>query len=182
MTLRWSCRKGDFLVWFRWKSVFADPDQGVGIVDVWEMRAGDFVTITNRCEDLPSWFELHPTEVCGRLAYKMMERLNKGYRPGDILDGPNLWRLRAGDRLAWTGSPRHATPCSGSILAVLDFREAALAIGETNRDQTMEESVAFGSLTTEGQRSENAAKCHEAVMFVRQMGVPRTLATDWQLG
>ena len=182
MTIRWSCRKGDFLAWFRWKNLFADAEHGVDMRDVWEMRAGDFVTITNRTDDLPPWFKLHPTEVCNRLAYSMMEKLKKGYRPGEIMDGPNLWRFRAGDRLAWIGEPRTGMQSHGNVLVVLDFVESALAIGETTRNQTMEEAIAFGSLTPQGEAPENVAKVREAVAIVREMGTPRTLATDWQLG
>ena len=65
MTVRWPCRSGDLLIWSRVKNVFASPD--IRILDVWTMREGNFVTITNRLADLPPWFELHPTEVCGSL-------------------------------------------------------------------------------------------------------------------
>ena len=182
MTLRWSCRSGDFLIWFRWGNILAAPEHGLGIVDIWGMRDGDFVTITNRIQDLPYWFELHPTEVCNRLAYEMMEKFSKGYLPGDPVDGPNVWRPRAGDRLAWIGNQRPENPSSGNVLAILDFRKSALAIGETNRGQSLEDAIAYGSITTNGLRSEDAVKCHEAVKIVRQMGVPRTLAVDWKLG
>jgi len=43
-TLRWSCRRGDYVLWLQ----FSDPiaEQSLGMVDLWEMRDGDFVTIT----------------------------------------------------------------------------------------------------------------------------------------
>lgn len=182
MTVRWSCRKGDFLAWFRWRGIFGNPENSVDMLDVWEMRSGDFVTITNRTDDLPRWFELHPTEVCNHLAYEMAAKLNKGYRPSGIMDGPNLWRIRGGDRLAWIGEQRADIQPQGHVLAVLDFDNPALAVGETNRNQTMEDAIAFGSLTPEGQEPQNAAKVHEAVLMVRKMGIPRTLDMDWQLG
>jgi hypothetical protein len=65
---------------------------------------------------------------------------------------------------------------------LLDFRESALAVGETNRIQSFEDTLGFGSLTKEGGSPENGAKCREAVRIVQDMGVPRTLAIDWQLG
>lgn len=148
-TLRWSCRAGDFLIWFRWKNILADPEHGVTIPDMWEMRTGDFATITNRAADLPSWFELHPTEVCNSLVPPMMEKLKRGWKPGDIVDGPNLWRLRAGDRMAWVGDPRRSMCNHGHVLAVVDFQESALVVGETNRTMTMEDAVLFGSLTVQ---------------------------------
>ncbi len=102
-TLRWSCRRGDYVLWLQ----FTDPiaEQSLGIVDLWEMRDGDFVTVTNRPEDLPASFELHPTEVRDALAYQMAAKLEKGYQPPDEpAEGPNIWRLKSGDRMAWVGN------------------------------------------------------------------------------
>ena len=181
-TLRWSCREGDFLAWFRWKNIFGDAEHAVDMLDVWEMRSGDYVTITNRTADLPAWFELHPSEACNCLAYEIMAKLNKGYRPGEIVEGPNLWRARAGDRLAWVGAPRHGVKSHGNVLALLDFAESALVVGETNRSQTLEESLGFGSITPKGRGPEKVAMIHEATSMVRQMGVPRTIVMDWGLG
>lgn len=182
MTLRWSCRRGDFLIWFRLVDPFAAPPYGLSIVDVWEIRDGDFVTITNRVEDLPSWFELHPTEVCDSLAYRMLEKLKKGYQPKEIIQGPNIWRLRAGDRLAWVGKRRSGIQGKGHVLAVLDISDCALAIGETNLAQSVEEAFTFGSLTQENQTADQIAMCHEAVRFVGDMGAPRTFGEGWALG
>ena len=39
------------------------------------MRDGYHLTITNRLEDLPPWFKLHPTEVCDSFAYRMMAKV-----------------------------------------------------------------------------------------------------------
>jgi hypothetical protein len=182
MTKRISCRAGDFLVWIGCPGIFAATEQKPIIHDVWEMREGDFATVTNREDDLPNWFELHPTEVSNSLAYKMMERLNNGYAPGPITEAPNLWRIRAGDRLAWVGNSRPGVAALGHILSLFDFRQSALVYGETNRKRTMEELLAFGSISDEGQKSINADKCHEAVEFVRTMGAPRIMATGWTLG
>ena len=52
------------------------------VIDLWELGEGNSVTITNRPEDLPEWFELHPTETSGSLVYKMLRRINEGYQPG----------------------------------------------------------------------------------------------------
>lgn len=103
-TLRWSCREGDFVLWIRCGNILAAP-QPV-IVDLWALRDGDWVTITNRVADLPVWFELHPTEVQGLLVYDMKRKLERGHQPGEVMDGPNLWRLKTGDRLAWLGVSR----------------------------------------------------------------------------
>lgn len=178
-TLRLSCREGDLLIWFRWTSVLAEH---LEVIDVWEMRAGDYATITNRWNDLPSWFELHPTEVCDRLIRSMQARIENGDIPDEVMEGPNLWRARAGDRLVWMGPPRTGVPAHGNVLGVIDFTESALVAGETNRTQTAAGEWLFGALTPEGTRPENVARGREAVAVVRAMGIPRTLATAWRLG
>lgn len=52
-TLRWSCRRGGYVLWLQ----FTDPiaEHSLGMVDFWEMRDRDFVTITNRPDDLPAF-------------------------------------------------------------------------------------------------------------------------------
>ena len=182
MTTRLSCRGGDFLMWIGWRGILSSVEQGVFIHDVWEMREGDFATITNRWDDLPQWFELHPTEVSNSFAYKMMEKLNNGYVPTYKTKAPNLWRVQAGDRLAWVGNPPSGVASQGHILSLVDFRQSALVYAETNRKCTMEELSAFGSISDEGEKPHNADKCHEAVEFVRGMGAPRIMATGWTLG
>jgi len=180
MTLRWPCRGGDFLLWLGFRDIFAGPDS-ITIYDFWEMRDGQHVTITNRFEDLPPWFELHPTETCNALAYKMMAKLAGGYKPGELTDGPNLWRLRAGHRVAWVGAPRPGYPSVNGIVAILDCAESALLAGEGHWDG-LEDFAGFGAPAASGVKPEDAARCRAAVTAVKQMGLPRSLASDWQLG
>jgi len=110
MTTRWPCRGGDFILWFGYRDIFSGPE-AVQCYDLWEMRDGYYVTITNCLEDLPPWFRLHPTEVCGRLVYKMMAKVEKGDYPSEPLNGPNLWRAawpRRSEHHAIDLQPRHA--------------------------------------------------------------------------
>jgi hypothetical protein len=98
-TLKWELSAGDYVFWVRWKNIFSSNSDPT-ILDLWEMRDGDSVSITSRIEDLPAWFELHPTEVSGFAACSMMQKkLAMGYTPGEPLDGPNLWRVLTGDRI-----------------------------------------------------------------------------------
>lgn len=181
-TLRWSCRKGDLIVWYRWTNVFAEPENGLNILDFWQMRSGDFVMLTNRIDDLPPWFELHPTEVCNQLAYQMMEKLENGYEPGEVMEGPNLWRVRAGDRLAWIRAPKDYFDGGWSLLALLDFSESALAVGEAPNFQSLEDSIAFGTCNLQSIGKEGTSKVHESFEMVLKMGLPASLASDWKLG
>jgi hypothetical protein len=179
-TFRWLCRQGDLLLWMRWTDILAAPDAGLSIVDLWELRDGDSVTITNRLEDLPTWFELHPTETQGTFAYKMLRDLKDGHQPGDVMDGPNLWRLLAGDRVVWMGESRPGQHAVDHILAILDLRQCALAIGESPRG-TLLEAIAFGALKTD-RGTADVVLGRTAVAAVRRLGVPRAQATQWALG
>src|SRR4029077_3432919 len=108
MTLRWSCRSGDYVFWARFQGIFSSsPGNYYKIADVWELRDGNFVTVTNRHADLPDWFDLYPTEVSGPLSCLwMMKRLEGGYKPKEPIEGPNIWRVFAGDRVVWVGGKR----------------------------------------------------------------------------
>lgn len=104
-TIRWECMLDDFIIWVSpggFLDAVADKSS-VSIVDIWQLRDNDFVTITNKLEDIPVWFELHPTEVSGKLCRWMTNKLNSGYEPKDIMDAFYLWRIRAGERLVWVG-------------------------------------------------------------------------------
>lgn len=145
------------------------------------MRDGEQVTITNRPKDFPVWFELHPTEVCDSLALEMAARIKEGRYPNEPLDGPNLWRLKSGDRVAWVGPERPDRPSVDGILAIVDCRECALAVGE-GEYSSLEDFVGFGALTRSEARPEDIARCHASVNFVKQLGLPRTWASEWNLG
>jgi hypothetical protein len=180
MTLRWPCRRGDFILWMRYSHIFSGPES-IKTQDLWEMRDGYHVTITNRLEDFPAWFELHPTEVCDGLALRMMANMEKGYKPGECIDGPNLWRLKSGDRVAWVGAARPERPSVNGILAILDCEQCALAVGEGNWD-SLEAFVGFGAPSTPVMNPEDVVRCQAAVKAVKQLGLPRTWGADWRLG
>lgn len=185
-TLIWPCRRADFFMWLRWTDLFSDPQ--LKIMDMWQTRDGDVVLITNRLEDLPVWFELHPTEVCGRLVERMMEKIQAGEYPNRPMKGPNLWRLRPGDRLVWIGESRPGWPTSNGILSLVDVREAALAVlepkyrktGKSGSLKDVVESLA-GAFLKELDREE-IKRLHGVVEIVKGMGIPREYALEWCLG
>lgn len=180
MTLRWPCRGGDFILWMGYPNIFSGPES-IRIHDLWQMRDGDHVTITNRLQDFPVWFELHPTEVCDTLALKMMAKLEKGHKPGEPVEGPNLWRLKSGDRVAWVGAERPERPSVNGILAILTCDECALAVGEGNWG-TIEEFVGFGAPKTSDMDPEDAARCRAAVEAVKELGLSNVWGPEWHLG
>jgi hypothetical protein len=129
-----------------YRDVFSGPE-AIQCFDLWEMQDGYHVTITNRLEDLPAWFRLHPTEVCDSFVYKMMGKVEMGDYPSEPMEAPNLWRLKSGDRVAWVGDQRPDRRPVNGVLAVLDCRESALAVGVADWD-SVEEFAGFGAPTT----------------------------------
>jgi hypothetical protein len=122
MTLRLPCRAGDFLLWFGYPDILSGPE-AIQCFDLWEMGDGHHLLVTNRLQDLPPWFRLHPTEVCDSFVYKMMDKVEKGDYPSEPMNGPNLWRLKSGDRVAWVGAERPDRRSVNGILAIVECRD-----------------------------------------------------------
>jgi hypothetical protein len=122
-TIRWSFRYGDVLIWLRIKGFsLMTPTADYSCLDFWMLQDSDFATLTNRFVDLPAWFRLHPDETANALAYRMREMLTKGYNYGDTpLDGPNIWRVLTGDRIAWVGTPRQGVKAVDGVLSIVEF-------------------------------------------------------------
>lgn len=179
-TIRWECMLGDYVLWTSHGN-FLNIVAGTppSIVDMWQMKNNDLVTITNKTEDLPSWFELHPTEISGKLTRWMMKKLNSGYKPKNIMDGFNIWRLKTGDRLVWVGQMRPWQLSENGVLGIIDFKECALAIGESEK---AEDILSFGSVNLDGLPLEDSALCEAGLATVNKLGIPRTMCEDWKLG
>ena len=182
MTVRWACRAGDYMLWASYQGPLSDPNNSYIVVDVWELRDGNFVTITNRYSDLPDWFDLHPLEVSGGLVEWMRRRLDAGYEPDDPIDGPNLWRIRAGDRVAWVGAPRGGVDGEGSVLGLLNFNVDVLIYGEPL--DISRGFPYFGGFDQKDQSAESIRLAREGWKAICSLGEPRIAAADpqWRLG
>ena len=177
-TVRWSCRRGEYVLWVATDSLLtADRALAWTIRDFWQMRDGDYLTITNRWVDLPVSFELHPLEVADRAVWEMQKRLDAGYKPKEVMDGPNLWRAKTGDRLVWVSLADSAKP----VKELLNLRACALVLGENSNPFSVG-IIAFGS--PEGDELTPAAATAMRVGFeaVVALGVPREFAPEWRFG
>lgn len=172
-TLRWSCREGDYILWLRMSGGILKVGKP-NVIDFWQLGDGDWATITNRIADLPVWFSLHPTEVHGQAARLMMKRLEENEAlPDDPHDSPNLWRVLAGDRIAWITDK--------NIAEIISFEENALVIGssETNPDPLRFAHV--DDTAPDFQRT--AISNHNAIEIVEELGMPRTIGIPpWTIG
>jgi hypothetical protein len=185
-TTRWSCREGDYLLWVRYKglleSLGAPQEDQFGVSDFWVMKDGDWVTITNRVQDLPPWFELHPLEVAGTIVYWMMKKLNDGYQPSEPLDGPNVWRVFAGDRLVWVGPARRGVEAEDGVLGLIDFEDNALVTGEPFH--VSDGLPTFGETEESEPTAPAKLLLRKGWLAARGLGAPRVAAADnqWRLG
>ena len=167
-------------MWFGYLDIVSGSER-LDCYDLWEIRDGYHVTITNRLADLPPWFRLHPTEICNRFVFKLYEQIERGDYPETPLDGPNLWRLKAGDRVAWVGADRLERRSVDGIFAILDCQECALLIGEGGGGG-LEEYAAFGAPTTAEVKPEEAKRIQGAVKLAKEIGSPPSWAEAWRLG
>jgi len=176
-TLRLSVRSGDYLLFVATDSPFdSDSESAWTIRDFWQLRDGDSITMTNRWVDLPVWFELHPLEVAGRAVSEMMKKLEQGFQPSEPQDGPNIWRIKAGDRLVWV-----TVSGSGSgVREIFDFSSCALVLGETNR--AMEIFSLFGEPDDGDPPPEVTAIMRKGFEEAARLGMPRTFSLEWRFG
>ena len=181
-TIRWSCREGDYVLWVRYEGQFASQEDQFGAPDFWEMKDGDWVTITNRVQDLPPWFELHPLEAAGSLVYWMMRKVNDGYDPSERCDGPNVWRVFAGDRLVWVGPTRTGLTADDGVLGLISFEDNALVIGEPWH--ISKGSPTFGDVKEKEPSAPVTLLLRKGLLTACALGPPRIAAADarWTLG
>lgn len=181
-TLRWSCRAGDYVMWCGFKGIFSPKGREYSINDLWQLKDGDFITITNRQSDLPTWFELHPLEVSGSLVYWMQKKLKSGYQPGDIIDGPNIWRILTGDRLVWVGKPRPDIESNNGVLSIITFEENAIIIGEPYSEH--DGLPYFGGFEQQDQSKEDKLLCRNSLIAASELGIPysATAGGKWTIG
>jgi hypothetical protein len=178
LTIRWSCRAGEIVFWVGTDSFLtSDQESAWRIRDSWHMRDGDFVTITNRWSDLPTWFELYPSEASGSIVYKMMDKLRAGHQPKEPMHAPNIWRVKAGDRLVWVSLERPSEP----LREILFFDACALAGGE-NRTLEFDWPMHFGEPDEKDLSPAAAAAMRAGFKAAVGLGVPRVFAEEWSLG
>lgn len=176
-TVRWPGQAGDFVIWMRMSNPFASSAKW-NILDFWAHKHSDVVIVTNRWDDLPPWFHLHPLETAGSLCAPMMAKLAAGYEPKEPTDGPGLWRVRTGDRLVRVGVNRVDAQSTDGVLAVMSFETNALAYGE--RDGQSPE-MSFGKANVSVLQQGRTRFKAGYLACVRE-GPARSLDIDWRLG
>jgi hypothetical protein len=168
----------DYVLWARWNDV---PESGgkVKLLDFWELKDGDAVTITNCIADLPPWFELHPSEMSHQVS-TLQEQDEDAPLPAEPSEGPNLWRARTGDRMVWLCG--RATPASRSVQALLEFSVNAFVFGEPRQPwQDVIEFMPFGAPSAPSPTDEVTALVRAGLAAVMGLGRARKTeeADEW---
>lgn len=182
-TVRWSCRKDDIILWFSYKGIRGDAKNNLELKDIWSLKDGDFLTITNRFEDIPQWFEFYPFEVKSSFAYKLLPEFNKGNYAKEPIDGPNIWRPKSGDYLVWLRTSTIDDP-ENAIKSSISFKECSLVIGEnTNKNsESFGDFVHFGELLPDN-KYDNKLKLSRMVFDkLTELGLPRVFSPIWKIG
>ena len=177
MSVRWSCRNSDVVVWVTSSGGLVYRPE---IVDYWRVGDGEEVLLTNRWEDLPDGFALHPTEVRGRYVSRMMAEIARGEHSSEIMDGPNIWRVKAGDRVAWVGPSRPDVPSADGVLAICEAAADVLVVGPMRMIQDLFDgsSASAAELT-----AEELQRCRAGYQAAVSLGLPRVVsAGQWALG
>ncbi len=147
-TFRVHPTRGDYLLWIRCTNPWSTPPE-FNISDFWEFREGDRVLITNSEEDYPA-------------AVEQMESA-----------GPSVWKILAGDRLAWIGFRPGLNGVEPQLLTLINCCREGYAYGEPQQ-ATLDSVMTFGTPTSEF--SEDIRKLwmlgYDAVVA---LGLPRTL-------
>ena len=177
-THRLSTQAGDQLIWFRWSFEAILSRTLPDVLDVWSPTSGDWVLMSNRIDDFPAWFELHPLEVAGTFVPWMKQRLRNGYQPQELMDGPNIWRVASGDRIVWAGTPREDSQGTDGVLRVYDFCASALVFGMSD---THPKTLGWMHINDSPEVMERG---RAALAGVQDLGPPREFdgATRWRLG
>lgn len=131
-TFKIPAHEGDCLLWLGHESVFSilNPPKPK---DYWVLNSKSAALITNKVEDFPSWFGLHPSERSGRLASpSAFAEINAGKVdfPSEPIEGPNIWRCKPGDWLLWLGEGNSERQSKSGILGLYGFSACALAARE----------------------------------------------------
>ena len=60
----------------------------------------------------------------------MKERMEACDYPEEPIDGPNIWRVKGGDRVVWVGLSRSEQTSVDGVLGIVDCRAAVAVLGD----------------------------------------------------
>lgn len=168
--------KGDFVMHFP-----TDPLVGPSArpSDFWLFGRPAEFGIVSKFSEIPAWFTLHPGEMSAAVAEEMVPKLEGKTSFPDPVNLPNLWRAKAGDRLAYFFERPWTNPSENGF--VIDIAEDALVYWQLPGGGCPDLLDAMGESP-----DENDGKLKrwmgEASTKVLALGVPRECSLRWGIG
>ncbi len=170
-------RRGDALVWLRNEAGFASSAD-YRPLDIWFLGGGETVHLALRSNRLPPWYDLHPTEMAGILAHRYHHEPDSP-PPVEPLEGPGIWKVRAGDKLLLVLVPRPTTGVPGGMCCVFDFMDNCMVWATDADSRQPDPSFASVPISPESEAFLQPA-IHAGV--ARANGQPpRSISMDWFL-
>lgn len=168
--------KGDFVMHFP-----TDPLAGPSAKpsDFWLFGQPADFGIVSKFSELPAWFTLHPSEMQDQVAESVIPKLQGKALFPDPFYLPNLWRAKAGDRIAYFFERPWTNPSENGF--VIDIAEDALVFWQLPDGSCPDLLDAPGESP-----SENDEKLKrwmvEASTKVVALGLPRACSLQWGIG
>jgi len=107
----------------------------------------------------------------------MMERFQAGHQPKEPMDAPTIWRVKAGDRLAWASLESYSEPIHESMV----FEANALVLGESSTGDS-DWPIHFVAADEKDLSPAAATTIRAAFKAAVGLGVPRVFAEEWRFG
>ena len=107
----------------------------------------------------------------------MQQQLAAGYKPKEVMDGPNLWRAKTGDRLVWVSLVDAGKP----VKKLLNLRAYALVLGD-NSSPFSAKIIPFGAPAGDRFLPAAAEAMRAGFDAAVALGVPRKLVPMWRFG
>lgn len=136
------------------------------IKDVWYARDGQFVTLTNRPSDVPTWLHSSSSDVDSGTA-------------SDVADAPNVWCFWPDDRLCWVSS-KPLNPGGTHKVELIRVRTCAVALLETVEASFGFDHI-FGALPETPLPESISDALRYALGEVQNGGMTRELHFEWKL-
>jgi hypothetical protein len=112
----------------------------------------------------------------------MKKRLDEGYQTYAPIEGQNLWRVFAGDRIIWVGPSRNGVHSENGVLELVDFNQNALVYGEPF--DLSSGFPAFGGFDREDRSPEGVRLCKAGWAALSHLRPTRQASIDgqWRIG
>lgn len=168
--------EGDFIMHFP-TDLLAEPS---GIPsDFWLFGQPAEFGIVSKFSELPAWFTLHPSEMQDQIAEAMIPKLQGKAPFPDPIYLSNLWRAKAGDRIAYFFERPWTNPAENGF--IIELAEDALVYWQLPGGSCPDLLDAPGESPSENDEKLKRWMVDAATKVVA-MGLPRACSLQWGLG